>query len=71
MTRLDKWAYSFTKSCLTKKAYRTAGIAEAVAEKILKERGVTLYCYWCKECGKYHLTKRPPKNIQESNERIF
>lgn len=70
-SKLDRWVKSFKASCLNKKAYKTAGFAEHVAQKVLKERGTKLYCYWCKECGSYHLTSRPPKDNKESRERIF
>lgn len=69
--KLDKWVKSFKCSCLTKKAYRTAGFAQEIAKKVLKERGTKLYCYWCRECGSYHLTSRPPKDGKESMERVF
>lgn len=68
---LDKWVHSFKSSCLCKHSYRTAGYAEEVAKKVYRERGVELHCYWCNICGKYHLTKRLPKNKKEENGRIF
>ncbi len=71
MGKLDSWAKSFTRSCLTKKAYRTSGYAKEVADKVFRERGVVLHCYYCKECGMFHLTKRVPKDIKEAGERIF
>ena len=71
MGKLDSWAKSFTRSCLSKKAYRTSEYAREVAKKVFKERGVMLYCYYCRECGMFHLTKRLPKNLKETGERIF
>ena len=59
--RLDKWVNSFLKGCVTKKAYKSLGLAEEVAKRVLKERGITLHCYWCKECGCYHLTRKKSK----------
>lgn len=71
MGKFDKWAHNFIISCLHKKSYKTAAFAEEIARKVERERGVKLYCYWCKNCGSYHLTSRPPKNKQENRERIF
>lgn len=71
MGQLDKWAKSFASSCLRKKSYRTSEKAQKVANKVFAERGVKLYCYWCKECGLFHLTSRPPRNTKESRERCF
>lgn len=68
---LDKWAKSFVNSCLKKRRYRSAEIAQQVANKVKKERGTVLYCYWCRKCGSYHLTHRPPKDTQETRERVF
>ena len=70
-SKLDRWAKSFVASCVHKKRYKTAGFAEEVAKKVFKERGTKLYCYWCNQCGGYHLTSRPPKDNKESRERIF
>ena len=70
-SKLDKWAKSFVTSCVCKKRYKSAGFAEAVAQKILAERGIKLYCYWCNQCGGFHLTSRPPKNSKETMERAF
>ena len=71
MTWLDRWAMNLKRSCLTKKRYKTPAQAKKVAEKVFKERGVKLYCYWCNQCGSYHLTSRHPKSKKEDKERIF
>ena len=71
MGRLDNWVKSFLKSCISKKAYPSVEKAKKVADKVLKERGVQLHCYWCEQCGRYHLTKRLPKNMKEERWRFF
>lgn len=38
--------------------------AERMAERYTKRRGYKIYTYRCHYCGKWHLTKRPPKDEQ-------
>lgn len=47
-------------SCLRKKKY-TADLAEALVERIKKERNKDLTYYQCGICGGYHLTSKLPK----------
>lgn len=44
-------------SCLKKSRYSTEGLAERVAAKAKKARGVELRVYYCPTCYGYHLTK--------------
>ena len=59
--RLERWVKNFANGCVKKKAYKSLGMAQSVAAKVKKERGVELHCYYCKECGCYHLTKNKSK----------
>ena len=67
----NRWIKKFIKGCLNKKAYRTAEHAKEIAKKAEKERGVKLYYYWCKECGMFHLTKKPPRTEYDFKNRVF
>lgn len=64
-------AKRYVWSCLRKTAFRTSAKAKQAAEKALKERGVTLYVYWCNKCGMFHLTSRPPRNDREERNRVY
>jgi hypothetical protein len=46
------------KSCLTKRRYPSAAMAERVAAKCAESRGVKLRVYPCAVCQGYHLTRR-------------
>ncbi len=46
-------------SCGTKKRYKTEEEAAASALQCGMKRGTILYCYKCRYCGGYHLTKKP------------
>ena len=48
--------------CLRKKV-----LSEDIANKIInraKNEGVILYKYLCPYCGKYHLTKKQPRTME-------
>lgn len=55
---MGKLALQMWRMCLRKKKYRSEHLAMQVAEKIKKDRGITLYVYACPLCGYYHLTKK-------------
>lgn len=55
MTDPKKWA----RSCLGKKRYSSAGLADSVAKKCTRDRGKPIRAYYCKECCGHHLTSQP------------
>lgn len=50
-------------ACARKKRYRSRKQAAGAACRIMNRPGKPpkLYTYKCEECGKWHLTKRPPE----------
>jgi hypothetical protein len=48
---------SFVKECLGKKHYHQIELAEKVAKRVARERGVVLRVYYCKYCLCFHLTR--------------
>lgn len=57
MGRINSWA----KGCLSKNRYTSVDKCREVAAKVLKERKTVLHCYYCRDCGGYHLTKAAKK----------
>lgn len=53
--------------CIRKKRYRTEGIAEQVAEKVLRERGAKVRAYYCPVCLGWHLTRKYTEQKETSN----
>lgn len=51
------------RSCLRKKRYGDPALAEQVADRCWRKRGVELRVYPCTYCGGFHLTKAtaPPR----------
>lgn len=49
------------RSCQRKRAYTSRSFAEAVAVKRWKRSGFLLTIYHCDHCGKFHLTRFPPR----------
>lgn len=68
---VNAWAARVSRSCLRKKKYRSIKVAQEVAEKAFKERGVVLHCYYCNFCGCYHLTKTSDTREGKSSWRVF
>ena len=58
---------NFIHGCIKKSAYTSAYLAQEVADRVKKERGVELHCYYCPHCGKFHLTK----NVQDDLRKVF
>lgn len=48
--------------CKRKHRYKTPQDAKITAQKVLRERGTVLHCYFCKFCNGYHLTKMQRKS---------
>lgn len=64
MSRQEKNSRPVTpayRSCQRKRAYDSRTFAEQVAVKRWKRSGFLLTIYRCDHCGKWHLTRFPPK----------
>lgn len=51
--------------------YASAAQAQREVKETYWKRGVTLFVYQCKWCGKWHLTKHDPHEYRRRNEMLF
>ncbi|MBQ1427574.1 MAG: hypothetical protein IIZ04_01760, partial [Aeriscardovia sp.] len=50
--------------------YASRSQAEEEVKETYFERGVSLFVYQCRWCGKWHLTSHDPKQYQRRNEEL-
>ena len=51
--------------------YASRSQAENEVKETYFKRGVSLFVYQCKWCGKWHLTSHDPKQYKRRNEELF
>jgi len=59
----DLW-YQMRK-CFRKRKYETLAGAKRQARSDMAKYGAVMYPYLCRNCGNYHLTKQPHKDVPE------